>query len=189
MTAITDNIAKDAAYRILNMKYRVRVPRFATISPESAERIGVPMQHVRNPNEHVNVFVTTHRMLEYIERGAIPKFKDLQDARKVTADITELINDWSETIYQSVDRVNPPFEYLSKLEELNRLLFPQARIGRADAILTATTEVGALERYIAQRAAGGEEAVKRSAITSLPQEHTDAFEQIEKAVESRGGSI
>lgn len=189
MAAVTNEHMKDAAFRILNVKYEVTVPRFATIDPDAQNVIGVTSYEADNPNERLVRIVTVDRMLAYAARGAIPAFKGSKHAKEVYDTITELIEDWTRAVYESPDHVEPPLEYLEQLEVFKQLIFPQARIGRAESILsTDINSVGALERYLSQRTARNDEERKRLAISKLATESEDAFSMIEKAIERRGGN-
>lgn len=186
MPALTEELRKDPAWRILNYKYSIRVPRFVTIDPEFSSNYGITTDEAANPNERMELYVTIPRMLDFVERGAIPVFKDKAKAGEVSETIIELIKQWQKALYESPDVVDVPVEYLTRLETLYRAIFAQARIGKAEDILTGTETVAQLERYLNQRRRNDESGLKERA-KSLPDAPVNAYELIEEAAKSREG--
>lgn len=146
-----DQLRQDPAWRLLNYKHSVRVPRFATINPDHDEMFGTPQYDLDHPNEALDMFVTIKDLLEYHLNGVVPIFKEYERARMIVEDVKELIDNWHIEIMQGVDVCDPPLEYLQLLEEFAAAIYPQARISKALDIRNDTIQMTALERYVNQR--------------------------------------
>lgn len=186
MPATMENLRKDPAWRILNYKYEVFVPRFVTIDPGFIDRFGITVDEADNPNEELYRFVKVDRLIDFLQRGAIPRFKDRDKATELCNDIHELLMAWEQAIRESVDNPDPPLEYLTELEELYQALFKQSRIDRAQKILDGGTVASRFERYLFQRNANLKVG-KQAAIAALPDQPQDAFSLVEAAAERRFG--
>jgi len=177
---------QDPAWRIINYKHEVVVPRYATIDLEFVDSFGLTVDEENNPNEELHLFVTMARLLEYHRNGAVPRFKDRDRAKMIVDDIAELINAWRTAVTQGVDVVEPPMEYLDQLDEFSRAIFPQARIARALDIRNNTIPLTELEKYMSQRS-----KIKvpndDTRIDRLPDEPTSALDIIARAHRERFG--
>lgn len=186
MPAELAELRKDPAWRILNYKYEVYVPRFVTLDAEFITQRGITVYENDNPNEELFRFVYAERLIDYVHRGVIPRFKEYTKAKELCDDIQALLKQWERTVYESVDVVEVPVQDLEDLEDLYKAIYRQARISEAEGILAGNTVTTRFERYFAQRNSNlvvGKEA----RIAALPAEPNDAFALVNKAVARRFG--
>lgn len=186
MPAEMNELRKCPAWRILNYKYEVYVPRFVTLDPEFVKERGVTAYEAATPEEEVFRYTYVNRLMDFVENGAIPRFKERSKAKELCKDIEELLKQWERAVLESVDEVDPPLEYLARLEDLYRLIYQQARIAAAETILSGEIVATRFERYMHQRN-NNMKVGKQAAISALPEKAPDAFALIEDAVTRRFG--